>query len=455
MRKRYLRAGVGRFGLVVASIGVGTGPLAAQTDCLPPPLVSVLNDATDTRRAVDVLTDHLASAGEQPPQGQQQALQQVTRFLNDAGTQAQIPQGEVAGLVCRLLSLPEKIRDSVAAQGAARSGVALLSTGGLTGAIMGRLDSGRGQDGGPSSSPSASRSDGRMGLGAAEKGRPAPPPGTVGPFSVYGGGTFLGGDSADRPDASGFSYGGGSGMIGLEYSVNRNLILGVAGSFTSMNADLNAGGSVGADVIHGAAYLSYATKAWFADALVAYGAIDLDLTRPGAGETVRGSTTGGALAAAARTGYLFDFGKLRAGPIAGLTYVHARIDGYTETGNDPSAMVVGGQTVDSITGSAGLRLLAPFQAGGTLLVPYLNVTLEHHFGDDKAQLSTSLTGAPSGTPPLSVSFPTFGARDYGKVEGGLTIELAPEASVSLSGASTFARDDGQDYRVSAGLSYRF
>jgi outer membrane lipase/esterase len=222
-----------------------------------------------------------------------------------------------------------------------------------------------------------------------------------------------------------------------------------------MNADLNAGGSVGADVIHGAAYLSYATKAWFADALVAYGAIDLDLTRPGASETVRGNTTGGALAAAARTGYLFDFGKLRAGPIAGLTYVHARIDGYTETGNDPSAMVVGAQTVDSITGSAGLRFLAPFQAGGTLLVPYLNVTLEHHFGDDKAQLSTSLSGAPSGTPPLSVSFPTFGARDYGKVEGGLTIELAPEASVSLSGASTFARDDGQDYRFSAGLSYRF
>jgi hypothetical protein len=38
---------------------------------------------------------------------------------------------------------------------------------------------------------------------------------------------------------------------------------------------------------------------------------------------------------------------------------------------------------------------------------------------------------------------------------GLTIELAPEASVSLSGASTFARYDGQDYRLSAGLSYRF
>ena len=274
MRRRYLRARVGRFGFVVASIGVVTSPLAAQTNCLPPPLVSVLNQATDTRRAVDVLTDHLDKAGDNAPQGQQRALQQVTKILDDTATRAQIPQEQVVGLVCRLLALPESVLDRLAAQGAARSGVALLSTGGLTGAIMGRLDSSRGQDGGPSSSPSASRGDGRMSLGAAEKALPAPPPGTVGPFTVYGGGTFLAGDSADRPDASGFSYGGGSGMIGLEYSVNRNFILGVAGSFTSMNADLNAGGRVGADVIHGAAYLSYATKAWFADALVAYGAID-------------------------------------------------------------------------------------------------------------------------------------------------------------------------------------
>ena len=102
MRKRYLCAAVGRFGFVVASIGVGTGPLAAQTDCLPPPLVSVLNEVTDTRRAVDVLTDHLNSAGEQPPQGQQQALEQVTSSLDDAATRTQIPQEQVVGLVCRL-----------------------------------------------------------------------------------------------------------------------------------------------------------------------------------------------------------------------------------------------------------------------------------------------------------------------------------------------------------------
>jgi hypothetical protein len=178
MRKRYLRARAGRFGLVVVSIGAGAAPLAAQTkpDCLPPPVASLLNEVTDTRRAVEVLTDHLDSAGEQLPRGQQQALQQVTRFLNDTATQAQIPQGEVVGVLCRLLALPENVLDRLAAQGAARSGVALLSTGGLTGAIMGRLDATRGQGGGSSSSPSASRGDGRMSLGAAEKALPAPPP---------------------------------------------------------------------------------------------------------------------------------------------------------------------------------------------------------------------------------------------------------------------------------------
>jgi uncharacterized protein YhjY with autotransporter beta-barrel domain len=341
-----------------------------------------------------------------------------------------------------------------------RSGITLLTTTGITGVIMGRLDAVRGQGltGGTGGTPTSvaslgTSSDGLMALGAVEKSRPAPPPGAAGPLSIYATGTFLSGSTSDMPTAAGFSYGGGSGMVGLEYSVNRNLILGLAGSFTTVNADLTTGGTTDADVIHGAAYVSYATRQWFVDALAAYGVVDLDLARPGTTELVRGSTDASAVAVAARTGYLFDFGRLRAGPIAGLTYIRARIDGYTETGNDPSTMTVAAQTVESLTGSAGLRFLAPFQAGGSVFVPYLNVTLEHQFGDGSVDLTTSLTQAPSS--PVAVSFPTFGARDYGRVEGGLTVELAPGSSISLSGASTFARDDGQDYRVSGGLNYRF
>jgi uncharacterized protein YhjY with autotransporter beta-barrel domain len=331
------------------------------------------------------------------------------------------------------------------------SGITVLSISGFTGTIMGRLDAVRG--GGSDAPPPGGGNDGKMALGALQKSRPSPQPGALGPFTVYVSGTLLAGSSTDMPNAAGFSYGATSGLIGLEYSVNRYLILGIAASFTRMDTDLTSGAKTGADVIHGAVYLSYSTRQWFADALAAYGTVTLDMTRPGAVDTVRGSTDATALGLAARAGYLFDLGKLRVGPIAGISFVSAKVDGFTEAGQDPTAIKVAEQSIDSLAGSVGIRFLAPFQMGGTLLVPYLNVTLEHQFGDAKGSITTSLTQAPGS--PVSLAFPVFGARDYGKIEGGLTVELAPEASLSLSGASTFARDDGHDYRLSLGLNWRF
>ena len=332
-----------------------------------------------------------------------------------------------------------------------QSGITVLSVTGFIGTIMGRLNSARGSGG--EAPPSGGGSDGKMALGAVQKSQPSPQPGALGPFTVYASGNLLAGNSSDMPNAAGFTYGANSGVIGLEYSVNRNLILGLAASFTRMETDTTGGATADADVIHGAAYLSYSTRQWFIDALAAYGSVALDMTRPGANDTVLGSTGVSALGLAARAGYLFDVGKIRVGPIAGISFVSARVDGYSEAGNDPTAMQVAAQSIDSLTGSAGVRFLAPFQLGGTLLVPYLNVTLEHQFGDGTGSVTTSLTQAPGA--PVSLSFPVFGARDYGKIEGGLTIELAPEASISLSGASTFAREDGHDYRLSAGLNWRF
>jgi outer membrane autotransporter protein len=333
------------------------------------------------------------------------------------------------------------------------SSVTVLSLSGFSGTIMGRLDSVR--TGGDGSEPGGGSGvgDGKMALGALQKSQPAPQAGALGPFTLYASGSLLGGNSQDMPGAAGFTYGASSGMIGLEYSVNRNLILGLAASFTRLESDTTTGSTADADVIHGALYLSYSTRQWFFDALAAYGTVTLDMSRPGAKDTVHGSTGVSAVGLAARTGYLFNLGKLRVGPIAGISFVAGKVDGYTESGSDPTAMKVAEQTVESLTGSAGIRFLAPFQMGGTLFVPYMNITLEHLFGDGTGSVTTSLTQAPGA--PVSLSFPIFGARDYGKIEGGLTIELAPEASISLSGASTFAREDGQDYRFSAGFNWRF
>jgi hypothetical protein len=53
------------------------------------------------------------------------------------------------------------------------------------------------------------------------------------------------------------------------------------------------------------------------------------------------------------------------------------------------------------------------------------------------------------------SFANFETHTYGRVDGGITFELAPDIGGTINAGSTFARDEGQDYRVSAGLNVKF
>lgn len=352
-----------------------------------------------------------------------------------------------AEICANRLSAPQTI--------AVQAGTVVVATSGFTSAVMGRLDSVRGQAAavGTLTSTSSLGTDGLMGLGAGNKSRVSSP-GPASPLTVYAMGTFLGGGRADAPNLFGFDYDATSGTVGIEYSVNRNLIVGLAGNYTTTNADVHSGAAIDISAVQAAAYLSYATRQWFVDALAAYGSHDLDLVRPGVIDPVRSSTDANVFALAARGGYLFDFGGLRAGPIAGLTYIHSRIGGYTEEGDPDLTFTVSAQTIDSLTGSVGIRFLAPFQAGGNLVIPYLNITLEHHFGDSTRTLTASLTQVPA-LPPILSPFPGFDTRDFGKIEGGITFQLGPDLSASISGASTFARDDSYDFRISTGLNYRF
>jgi outer membrane autotransporter protein len=265
-------------------------------------------------------------------------------------------------------------------------------------------------------------------------------------------GTFAGGHRSDTPDSVGLDYDATAGTAGLEYRITRNLLVGLAGNLTSAAAGLANGADADVEAVQLAAYISYATKLWFVDALASVGRFDLDTARPGVSSLARGSTGGDVLALAARGGYLFDLGTLRAGPIAGLSFTRTRIGAYTETG-DQSALHVDSQSVDSVIGGVGIRLLAPFVSEGKVVIPYLNVLLEHQLGGDAHAISVSL--AQAGTDPIVVAAPNFDTRTYGKVEGGVTFQLGSNLSATISGASTFARDEGSDYRVTTGLSVRF
>ncbi|HJZ30614.1 MAG TPA: autotransporter domain-containing protein [Hyphomicrobiaceae bacterium] len=328
--------------------------------------------------------------------------------------------------------------DTIAVQPA----ITAAATSNFTGAVLGRLDALRERN---------TISELRGGLKDVGYGGPATRPDTS-RFTVYTIGTFASANHPDAPNLAGFDSDAGSGTAGIEYRAGPGLIVGLAGNYTSTDADLDRRASIDVDAAQVAGYLSYASRRWFADALIGYGHHDLDLSRPGVIDIIRSDTEANVFAAVARGGYLFDVGPLRAGPIAGLTYTHSKLDGYTEKGDPLLTYSVAAQTLETLTGSFGVQLRAPFMVGQTPVSTFLNVTLEHEFGDATRTMTATLTQAP--LVPILSPVANFDTRTYGKVEGGLAFELGPQLSATVNAASTFARDDN-DYRVSVGLNYRF
>jgi outer membrane autotransporter protein len=317
---------------------------------------------------------------------------------------------------------------------AAQPGVVSATTSGFVQSVLGRLDSSR-----------TARE-----LAGSEAG-----PGATfsGGLTAYTMGSVLGGNRSDSSFLGGYDYDATSGTIGIELNISRYLILGVAGNYTTASADLNSGASIGVDAVQGAAYLSYATRQFFAEALAAYASHDVDLSRPGITDQVTSKTDATSVGAALRGGYLVEFGGLRVGPIAGVTYVRSKVDGYTESGDPLLTFSVSGQTLESIAGNLGLRFMAPFKVGSTIVVPRVDILLEHQFGDHTRTLTASLTQA--SLLPILTPVSDFDPRTYGRVEGGVTFQFSPEWSASINGGTTFDKDSARDYHVSGGLSFRF
>src|SRR5690606_23414628 len=71
-----------------------------------------------------------------------------------------------------------------------------------------------------------------------------------------------------------------------------------------------------------------------------------------------------------------------------------KIDAFTESGSDSTAMWFGRQQRDALIGSLGWRLQGQWQAGGTMLTPFVELAWNH---DDKAgprQVKAGLVGMP-------------------------------------------------------------
>lgn len=305
----------------------------------------------------------------------------------------------------------------------------------------------------------AERTFSPFGMGAAlatAHAGPAKAPGPAEPdqrWSIYGNVDYAGGSRDSQFLASGYDYSSFGGTIGADYRRDQNWKFGGAFSYANPRVDLdvqNAHDNI--DAYQLAGYASFVDAQWFADGLLAYGRQDFSLDRSGVTDTVTASTHADTFTAAARGGYLFDAGAVRAGPIAGLTYTHAVIRGYTEEGDSLLVMTVGRQALDTLVGTAGVQLRFPFVVGGGLYNPFVNVTAEHEFMGQDRVIATTLVSAP--LLPVLTAVPDSG-RTFGKVAAGISAVVSGNVSATLAAATSFAREGGNDFGVSGGIKVAF
>jgi outer membrane lipase/esterase len=131
------------------------------------------------------------------------------------------------------------------------------------------------------------------------------------------------------------------GMSG-EARINANAFVGSAFDYSNPKANLfNNAGSTDANSYQLGVYGAWANAHFFAQGLATVGHQDYRNTRPGVVDTIASNPDGTTFVVAGKASYLFDASEAQLGPIGGLIYARASINGYTEAGDPVLALTVG------------------------------------------------------------------------------------------------------------------
>jgi outer membrane lipase/esterase len=282
----------------------------------------------------------------------------------------------------------------------------------------------------------------------------APPP-PVNPWSFY---MQANGGISDRQTtvaANGFNLDSVGGTIGTEYRLSTNAFVGGAFDYSNPRARLfNNAGTTDANSYQLGIYGAWADAHFFAQGLATFGWQNFRNSRPGVVDIITSNPDGTTFVAGGKLGYLFDVGKSQVGPIGGLTYARARVNGYTEAGDPVLTLTVGPQTAEALVASAGVQFRAPFMVNGRMISPYLNLTAEDDVIGNGRIIQFSATSAPLIINNWAVPDGNS-QRVYGRVAGGVVAPVTNNVALTANLSRTLGRQGGDDFYGNGGLKISF
>ncbi|TPG11423.1 autotransporter domain-containing protein [Rhodanobacter glycinis] len=233
--------------------------------------------------------------------------------------------------------------------------------------------------------------------------------------------------------------------LGAAVQATDHLSAGVALGVGQANASFSGGGGYKLQDISGLGYVTYHAGGGYIGGYANFGQSNFkDIERRidlGAMQrTESGKTDGSHLGTGFTGGWWFDFDNLRTGPFANLEWQTVKINGYSESGNDSTAMWFGKQQRDALVATLGWRLQGHWDVGNTVLSPYAELAWNH---DDKADPRTVSAGLNSmnGTFALTGFTPD---KNWGTAELGVSAKLTPSMT-SWFGYSGRFSDTSQKY----------
>lgn len=278
-------------------------------------------------------------------------------------------------------------------------------------------------------------------------------------------------------DSDGYTYGfdqdGWDFMVGADYRVQPNLVVGAMASYAQRQVDYKA--NRGDMDVKGWGLAAYGTyfldNGLFFEGIAGYMRNDYDLKRrinysiavdnvtTTVNQVAKADTDADVFYATFGGGYSVARGSFTFTPQASLNYSRNAVDGYRESMSNPQAnggsfaMAVNSQTYKSLTSRLGFMLANAFSTKVGVFVPQLSIDWVHEFADDQESLNTRFINDASRTVwSTETSEPD---RNYFDVGIGLSGQLPGGFSGFVAYNQLLGYDDVDSYTITGGVRFEF
>lgn len=219
--------------------------------------------------------------------------------------------------------------------------------------------------------------------------------------------------------------------VGAEYGFGAGTV-GVAANMSRPKADFgNDAAKVDSDSTQIGAYAGGGFgNGGFLQGYVGAGWDNHDIDRRGVVEGMSASPDGTHWLMGAKAGYLMPMGGLSVGPVAGLDYARAKVDGYTEDGDLALALDVSSQRYKSLRGSLGAEARFAMGNGDGSSVPfrgYLGLLAEKEMSGSHG----SVTFFQANTPVIVNTFELGDTpkKIYARLNAGGQVQILPNGVI--------------------------